>query len=238
VLGKLIEGKKIFYLMHLLVPVAFLPARRWYLWAAFIPGTILTLLVTDYEPIYSYTFHYVMHWAPYLFLATPIALAAILRSSELGPTRMRAAICAMLFASFALTYNYGAFPRRTGSVRGGYFVIDFSPPTEGEQQRYRQLKEMITLIPPHASVATTEYVGPHLSSRKDFYSLRQGPHGAEWILASSRELNLDNTKAKFKHVVESGQYGVVRRLADMAVLKRGYDTSQNRRLLEEWGLLQ
>ncbi|HEY1535452.1 MAG TPA: DUF2079 domain-containing protein, partial [Polyangiaceae bacterium] len=74
VLFKLVVEKKLIYLLHLLVPVAFLPARRWWLWAAFLPGIMLTLLVTNYDPPTLFSFHYVMHWAPYLFLAVPLAL--------------------------------------------------------------------------------------------------------------------------------------------------------------------
>ncbi len=107
VLSKLIVEKKLIYLLHLLVPVAFLPARRWYLWAAFVPGVFLTLLVTNYDPPALFSFHYVMHWAPYLFLAVPLALEALGKSLDSGIIRMRAAATTMVCVSLVLTYNYG-----------------------------------------------------------------------------------------------------------------------------------
>ncbi|HEX6766439.1 MAG TPA: DUF2079 domain-containing protein, partial [Polyangiaceae bacterium] len=115
-LTKIIVEKKIVYVLHLLVPIAFLPARRWYLWAAFAPGAMLTLLVTNYDPPVTFSFHYVMHWAPYLFMAVVLYLAAV--SREKSPIRARAALTALVASSLVLTYNYGAFPRREGSFKG------------------------------------------------------------------------------------------------------------------------
>ena len=46
VISKLAVEKKVLYLMHLLIPIAFLPLRRWYLWLSLVPGGLLTLLVT------------------------------------------------------------------------------------------------------------------------------------------------------------------------------------------------
>jgi hypothetical protein len=75
-----------------------------------------------------------------------------------------------------------------------------------------------------------------VSSRLVLHTMRQGPFGAEWILASSRELKLSKTRPKLKEAVESGQYGVVKRIADFAVLRKGYDTSGNEKLMMDWDL--
>ncbi len=232
-LNKLLVEKKLIYLLHLLVPIAFLPARRWYLWAAFIPGALLTLLVTNYDPPITFSFHYTMHWAPYLFLAVVLALKAL--QNESGAVRMRAAAAAMVVATLVLTYNYGAFTRRNGSVKGGFHKVDFSW-SEADAKRYATLMDLVKDIKPDASVAATEKIGPHLSSRRVMHSMRNGPFGAEWVVASSRELKLSKTKPKLKEIVEKGEYGVVRRVADFALLKRGYDTSGNQQLIDDWDL--
>lgn len=233
-LGKIVEEKKLYYLMHLLVPLAFLPARRWYLWAAFIPGTIITLFTTSYDPPVMYTFQYVMHWAPYLFLATPLALSAILQSPDFGKSRMVGAVGAMLLASSALSYNYGAFPRRD-TLRGGYFPVDFSF-TARDQKRLDELYELIRMIPKDASVATTENVGPHVSSRKWMYSMREGPHGAEYVLGAAGETKLDHTEQNLRKVIRDGHYGVIKRIGEFALLKKGADTSGNAKLARDWRL--
>ncbi len=232
--SKIAEKKKIIYMLYLLVPLSFLPARRWYLWAAFIPGTVLTLFTTDYGPTIGYSFQYVMEWTPYLFLAAPLALSAIGKSPDHGRTRMYAAVASMALASAVLQYNFGAFPRRN-TFKGGFFYVDFSY-TAGERRRYHELEEIRKLIPKDASVAASENVGPHVSSRLHMYSLRQGPHNAEYILISWKELNLDNTKPRFTKAVKSGKYGVVKRLGEFALLKKGYSTKGNAKLLKDWHL--
>jgi uncharacterized membrane protein len=235
VLSKVVVEKKLIYLLHLLVPVAFLPARRWWLWAAFLPGIMLTLLVTNYDPPTLFSFHYVMHWAPYLFLAVPLALEAMGKSLDAGPAKMRAAATTMVCASLVLTYNYGAFSARPNSLKGGYSFIDFGWDAK-EADRYDRLRSLADLIPKEASVAATETVGPHVSSRVKMFTMRHGPNNADYVLASSKELKLSHTRPTLKAAVESGQYGVVKRNGEFALLKRGADTSQNKQLVSDWQL--
>ncbi len=235
VLDKVIVEKKILYLLHLLLPIVFLPLRRWYLWAALVPGGFLTLLVTNYDPPVTFSFHYIMHWAPYLFMASALALAAIRATGPEGVVRSHAAIAAMAASTIVLSYNYGAFARREGSFKAGFNRIEFTLSDE-ERARHDELMEIITSIPPDAPVAATEKVGPHLSSRVNFFSMRGGPQWAEWILGSSRELKLSKTRPTMKEALESGRYGVFRRVGDFALMKKGYSTEGNAQLLDDWGL--
>jgi uncharacterized membrane protein len=235
VLNTIIEERKVYYLMHLLVPLVFLPARRWYLWLAFLPGAVVTLLATDYKPPTMFSFQYVMFWTPYLFAAAVLALAAIEKRGEHGPLRARAAAAGMLLASLVLTYNYGAFPARDGSLKGGYSMVSFGWSPQ-ERERYANLRELIRMIPPDASVAATERVGAHVGSRQYFYAMRNGPHDAEYILASDRELKLARTKPELKAAVQRGEYGVLRRIGDFALFKRGFDTAGNAKLMQDWNL--
>jgi uncharacterized membrane protein len=235
VITKLAIEKKLIYLAHLLTPLAFLPLRRWYLWLSLIPGVLLTLLVTNYDPPIQFSFHYVMHWAPYLFMASVLALVAIGKSPDLGPQRQRAALFALCGASAVLSFNYGAFARRENSFKGGFHKVEFTY-TQVEADRYERLLELIKDIPKDATVAATEKVGPHLSSRRILHTMRTGPHGAEWIVASSRELKLSKTKVSLRAVLDQNQYGVVKRSGDFAVFKRGYPTDGNAKLIKDWGL--
>jgi hypothetical protein len=205
------------------------------LWAAFLPGLILTLLATDYKPPTMFSFQYVMYWTPYVFAASALALAAIGRESPAGRARSRAAAVAVLVASGVLTYNYGAFPARDGALEGGYSKIDFGI-TEKQRERYANLRELMRLIPADASVAATERVGAHLSSRLHIYSMRKGPHGAEYIMAWSKQLGLARTRPTLRKAIETGEYGVLERRGDLALLKRGHDVSRNQELLRDWAL--
>jgi len=235
VISKLAIEKKVIYLAHLLTPVAFLPLRRWYLWLSLIPGILLTLLVTNYDPPIQFSFHYVMHWAPYLFMASVLALVAIGKSPDRGPLRQRAALFTLCGASAVLSFNYGAFAMRENSFKGGFHQVEFFY-TEAEDQRYQRLIELIKDIPKNATVAATEKVGPHLSSRRILHTMRTGPHGAEWIVASSKELRLSKTKQSLRGVLDRNEYGVVKRSGDFAIFKKGYATDGNAKLIREWGL--
>ncbi len=235
VISKLAIEKKIIYLAHLLTPMAFLPLRRWYLWLSLIPGVLLTLLVTNYDPPVQFSFHYTMHWAPYLFMATVLALVAIGKSPDLGPQRQRAALFALCGASAVLSFNYGAFACRENSFKGGFHKVEFTY-TEAEAERYARLMELIKDIPKAADVAATEKVGPHLSSRRILHTMRTGPHGSEWIVASSKELKLSRTKVSLRAVLDKNQYGVIKRSGDFALFKRGAPTDGNAKLIRDWGL--
>ncbi|HEV8550827.1 MAG TPA: DUF2079 domain-containing protein [Polyangiaceae bacterium] len=234
-LSKIIVEKKLVYMLHLLVPIAFLPVRRWYLWAALLPGAFLTLLVTNYDPPITFSFHYVMHWAPYLFVAVVLSLEALRNGPVLGLERHRAAAATLVAASLVLSYNYGAFARREGSFKAGFSKIEFTF-TEAEYDRYQELLELTSVIPKDASVAATEKCGPHLSSRLNMFTMRNGPQTADWIVGSSRELKLSKTRPTLKDALESGRYGVVNRIGDFALMKKGYATDGNQALIDDWEL--
>ncbi len=234
-LKHVIVEKKVFYLLHLLVPLLFLPARRWYLWAAFVPGAIMTLLVTDYAPPTMYSFQYVMHWAPYVFVAAVLCVASLMKSADFGRARAQAAVLGVAFASAALSYNYGAFSARDRALMSGYGKITFSF-SQKDRDRYAQLQEIIQDIPPKATVAATEHVGPHVSSRVGFYSLRRGTHGVEYLLARQSELGLDRTKQSIHDALSKNEYGVLKRIGEFALMKKGHDTAQNQKLIDDWAL--
>ena len=235
ILKHVLIEKKVIYLLHLLVPLLFLPARRWYLWAAFLPGAILTLLVTDYKPVTTFSFQYVMHWAPYMFLAMPLALVAYQREAPHGRARAHAALAAIACTVGVLSYNYGAFSARDGALKSGYQTITFSFTGE-ERKLYADLQEIIKSIPPEASVAASEKIGPHVSSRRVFYSLRRDSYRADYLITRPKELRLDRTKNVIANALTTGQYGVFKRVGEFVLLKRGHATQGNAALISEWRL--
>lgn len=235
VLWKVISKEKLWYVMHLFVPLVFLPARRWYLWAAFIPGALTTLLSTSYKPLTMYSFQYVMHWGPYLFLAAVLALESLKNQPEFGRARVWAAAAAMGFATLTTTYNAGAFARNEGTLRAGYHTASFTL-SDQERERYAQLKKLVAMIPPDASVTGTERVGVHASSRVFYYGMRRGTYKADYLLASSKELELDRTKQHLTQALRRGEYGVLERAGDIALFKRGHSTAGNDQLMKDWQL--
>lgn len=106
--------KKFWYLLHMLVPLAFLPTRRWWAFASFVPGAILTLLVTDYDPPITFSFQYVMHFAPYTFLASALVLAKMRR--EIGHPSCARRLCGDVLRFFGSHLQLrGLFAPRQGA---------------------------------------------------------------------------------------------------------------------------
>lgn len=226
--------KKFWYLMHLLAPLMFIPVRRWYGWAALLPGAVLTLLVTDYAPPLMFSFQYVMHWAPYLFLAAAVVLASYL-SLPGGRARAQAMLVAMCLVTLGLSYNYGAFAMREKSFQSGYHRISFEFDDE-ERQRYHDLQALLKTIPASATLGATEHVGAHLSSRDRFFTLRRSSHDVTYIVARKKELSLDKTRRTLYTALTSEGYGVEGRFGEFAVLKKGAPADKNDDLIAEWGL--
>ena len=226
--------KKFWYLMHLLVPLMFLPVRRWYGWAALVPGAILTLLVTDYAPPLMFSFQYVMVWAPYLFLAGAVVLAHTFRLPD-GRPRAQAALIAMCLTSAGLSYNYGAFAMRDKALKSGYHKITFDF-DEKDQARYRDLQALLKTIPEDATLAATEHVGAHLSSRVGFFTLRRGSHDVTYIVAAKDELSLGKTRRSIYRALQSKEYGLQGRFGEFLVLKKGAPTDKNDEIIDEWHL--
>jgi hypothetical protein len=170
-----------------------------------------------------------------LFVGAVLCIQSIGDSASFGKARAGAAVLAMAFTSAALSFNYGAFAARDKSLSSGYAKITFSY-SDKERRRYADLQEIIRDIPPKATVAATEHVGPHVSSRVGFYSLRRGSHGAEYLLAREQELGLDRTRQSLFLALKDNQYGVINRIGEMALMKKGADPSKNQQLIDDWNL--
>jgi uncharacterized membrane protein len=222
-------------LLHLLVPLAFLPVRRWYLWASLLPGAILTLLVTDYDPPIMFTFQYVMFWLPYLFMAAILAIQALGVEPGGSSPRRIGAVTAMALATASLSFNYGAFPARDGYFESGYHKIRFGWDPEHEEQ-YRHVQALNAAIPKEASVTTTEHIGAQLANREYFYTLRRGTHNADYMVARKGELKLNATLPSVKEALKTGAYGVAGRYGEYILFKRGADPGQNEAVMKEWRL--
>jgi hypothetical protein len=67
-------------------------------------------------------------------------------------------------------------------------------------------------------------------------TIRFKRHDLEYIVGSSKELKLSKTRPTLKEALESGRYGVLRRIGDFALMKKGHSTEGNAQLLEDWAL--
>jgi hypothetical protein len=108
--------------------------------------------------------------------------------------------------------------------------------SEIERETYAQLRDILSSIPPEASVAATEKIGPHASSRRRFYSLRRDSYHADYLIARQKELRLDRTRSVIAKALTSGEYGVYRRVGPFVLMKRGHPTTENLAIIEAWKL--
>jgi hypothetical protein len=168
-----------------------------------------------------------------VFLGSVLALHAFRKRDD--DARAGAALAALCFAVVVTSFNLGAFPMRGSTFQSGYRKVgfDFSP---AEQRRYAGLRELIDMIPVEASVAASEKVGPHASSRRRFFSLRRGTYDADYILVRKSELSLDRTQQGVAKGLRSGKYGLLAQRGDIVLLKRGASTKGNDRLIKDWKL--
>jgi hypothetical protein len=79
-------------------------------------------------------------------------------------------------------------------------------------------------------------VGPHVSARVRIYSMRWGTFNADYLLAWGNDLRLGNTKQNLKNALGGNHYGVFKRVGEFALFKRGFDTSGNSRMIQDWSL--
>jgi len=229
-LSTVLTEKKLIYALHLVAPLAFLPLRRWLLLLGVLPGFFFTLMTTGYDPTISIAFQYTAHWIPYLFAGTVLALAWMGGSAE-GVIRRRAALAALVVGIVLHSLAYGAILRPT-EFRGGFQTIPFHV-TEEERARYRDLLRVIALIPPDASVAATDPETPHISNRITAYPLRQGAGDAEYLLIRKGALGFNKSRQHAQEALDEYSYGLLARVDDFFLFKRGLQAPDTDRALAE-----
>jgi uncharacterized membrane protein len=221
VVSTLLTEEKLIYALHLLVPLVFLPLRRWtYLWLLF-AGLFFTLLTTRYKPTVSISFQYTSHWIPYLFGAAVLAMSGMGRSRS-GIVHRRAALTALLVGVVLHSLSFGAILRPTKFV-GGFQKIPFHV-TEAERARYRDLREVIAMIPPGASVAATDSENPHISNRVTAYPFRIGSGDAEYLLI--RAFRRPNALKNAQRTIDEHPYGLLAQMGKFYLFKRGHESPE------------
>ncbi len=234
VITRQVDVESVGYLLQILLPVAFLPLRRSAFWLAFLPALALTVLASHSAGSRAPTFPAVMHWVPYLFLAAVVVLEKMARDPIDGVPRRRAALIALVFATAVTSFNLGAFSTRP-TFTSGHARVHFEHSRE-EADQYADLVSVVDRIPAEASVAATETLGPHVSSRRELYSLRRGAQGAEYLLARRTDLDVERTKPELASALGRGEYGVLARQGEFALLRKGHQGTETAALRREWGL--
>jgi uncharacterized membrane protein len=215
-LATLAHEAKLVYIFHMLVPLGFLPVRRLPLVALLLPGFFFTLLTTGYWPTTSIAFQYTTHWIPYLFLATVLALG-LMGSQPEGKVQRLAAVFTLVLALTSHSYNFGAVLQRESFV-GGFLPVTFE--TKPEQvKRHQALLSLVSRIPQTASVAATEFLNPHVSTRLEAYTFRYQLPPVDYILLSKLEVTGDTSRL-LASLLKKADYGLVAEAGDEFYLLR------------------
>jgi uncharacterized membrane protein len=224
VLGTLLDADKLVYVLHVLVPVVFLPLRTAAGWLLMAPGVVFTLLSTGYHPVIQIGFQYTAHWTSYVFPATVLGLAA---AGGGEAARRRPWLVALIASSLLCSYQYGAILQQ-GTARGGFTRYEFGT-RPGDVARQRDLASVLALLPPDAKVVATERLVPQVSGRPDAYTLRIGSFDAVYAVfpMDGRELIWPEEGERLLDLLRSGSFGVLAQVGSFAVAQRGFSTRDN-----------
>jgi uncharacterized membrane protein len=205
VVHTLARPKKGAFLIALFGPVLGLPI--WSGWGVLLLlPTLSYLLLSNYEPQYSFTTQYSAPLIP-LILGT-----AILGLSRLPPRSWRLLAGGVLVSSIAFSYYYGDLP----------FSRRFDVAQFVTESRYVDFAPALSRIPPDASVAAENDLTPHLSHRRYIYALEfENASGADYVALDFAATNRDLTA--FNRQVDSFTsqgYQLVATHTGLALLKR------------------
>ncbi|HEX4406398.1 MAG TPA: DUF2079 domain-containing protein [Polyangia bacterium] len=226
-LHTLIERDKLYYLLQIFTPLAFLPLRRPVGLLCCMLGFLFTLLSTGYAPFIQTSFQYTANWTTYLFMAMVGNLVWVSRplapGDVKGPARRKAWLLTLIVSTLIGSYEFGAvFQRHT--IRGGFGPYTFgTSPTDLEHRK--AIHVILGEIPPNAKIVASEQLVPQVSNRADAYTLRVGTYDAEYLLFSL-PIYGDEQRNAFP-LLQSNQFGVVDVQEPYVLARRGAPTSRN-----------
>lgn len=209
---------KLKYLLHLFAPLALVPLRRLPLLGLLVPGSLFTLLTTDYEPTVSIAFQYTTHWIPWLFLVSVIVLRGLARGDQPAFTR-RAAVTALALGVFCHSVVFGAF-FQSEAFRGGFRGVSFEI-SQRELRRHATLMRLAAEVPLDARIATTDPQSPHLGHWSEVCTLRITYCNAEYLLISGREFSSEDRR-NVNRAMEAASYGLLDSADDFYLFKKDH----------------
>jgi uncharacterized membrane protein len=194
------QAKKMFFAVAIFGPVLGLSALAG--WAAvLVLPSLGYLLLSNYEPQYTFTSQYSAPLIPLVIGTSIIAMARLRKSWQLP------LIAVILVSSFAFSWAYGYMP----------FSRKFDPGQFQTEARYAAFTRQLAMIPPDARVSAENGFPSHLSERRYIYDFTfEGVQDAQWVVmdyaGSGRSIEFFNqqvaeVEAKGYHEVASG-YGL------------------------------
>ncbi|HWA73028.1 MAG TPA: DUF2079 domain-containing protein [Polyangiaceae bacterium] len=184
----LLTADKLTYALQILTPVAFLPLSRPRLWLSLLLGTVVTLLTSGALPLIDIGYHYGAVFAPYVFGASVLAIAAEGRcpvraaSPNIARVEQRVSLLTLLLGTALTTAHFGAVPPRENFHSSYNATVKMAPLTDAERERRRLFLEAVAQIPKDAIVAAGDHELPQVSNRLDVWNMNDGYDGADYLL--------------------------------------------------------
>ena len=172
ILRNVLVMPKLEYAMALLLPLALLPLAARPARTTLIYGAIFCLLASK-PAVYSIAFQYSSLVLPLAFAAAVLALEQVPRWRVVVAHRLDAVRVQRAFFAFALTAS-ALVSWKLGALDPDHvFYAGFEPIAReldlAEQEQYAWVRAELAAIPPGASVAATQRLGPFVSNRRDAY---------------------------------------------------------------------
>ncbi len=220
-LRTMLAEPKLIYLATVFAPLLFLPflARKGRLMLAY--GLVFTLLASR-APVFSTHFQYSSVLLPVAFAIAPSGLARVLDSGlvaarGLNPQALRRALlAAALTAGLLVSWKLGGV-LPNASFRGGFNHVRYRL-LPGDVPKYEWVRAQADAIPPSASVAVSNRMGPHVSARRvAVFFPPKDP--TDFVLVDEAELKTADLEALHDQEA-SGELVLVSQLDDFGFYKR------------------
>ena len=221
VIESALSEKKQLFLLVIFAPLLFLPLLALRGRVMLVYGLLFCLLASR-TPVFTAHFQYSCILFPIAFALTPNALARLREGSLAarfnlrGPDLTRAAVVASLVCALLMSWKFGGILENK-SFRGGFTRVnrELSP---AEQKRYQWVEESAAQIPYHASVGTTDRLGPHVSNRRHVYLYPNG-EALEYLLVDEAKLK-KGKRRRHRAALKRGEYEELSRLGTLALFRR------------------
>ena len=173
----LLQPKKIYFIVAIFGPVLGLSALAGWASLLLLP-TLGYLLLSNYEPQYSFTSQYSAPLIPLVFGTAILALARLRESAR------RSVMTAVIASSLVFSWAFGDMP----------FSRKFDPSLYVTQSRYEAFVRELSRISPDASVSAENGFPSHLSERRFIYDYGfEGIQNADWVVLDYEGTNYDLT---------------------------------------------
>jgi uncharacterized membrane protein len=222
-LDKLLDKNKGLFALQIFVPLIFIPFRSWIGVFLLLPIFFFNFLSTDYWPLTQISFQYTVYASLFVFIAIGHLWW---RSPDVVKTRAMQA--GLLLAMASASVCFGGLVQHT-TAKGGWETMQLSL-TDRDRQRHEEFYTLVNEIPALVPVAAASWLGPHLSSRPNCYTLRQWVGNTEYIVYEQGWLR-DNERETIRRYLEGGAFGLEDRRGAFYLLKRGADAARNGEVL-------